>query len=50
MNAECMNPIIYIDELDKISSTEQDVKLLILTHQILHKMTNFLINILLNSI
>ena len=33
MNAECMNPIIYIDELDKISSTEQGREIIgILTH------------------
>ena len=33
MNAECMNPIIYIDELDKISSTDQGREIIgILTH------------------
>ena len=33
MNAECMNPIIYIDELDKISKTEHGKEIIgILTH------------------
>ena len=33
INAQCMNPIIYIDELDKISQTEQGKELVgILTH------------------
>ena len=33
MNSQCINPIIYIDELDKISQTEQGKELVgILTH------------------
>lgn len=33
MNAECMNPIIYIDELDKVSRTEHGKEIIgILTH------------------
>ena len=33
MDSECMNPIIYIDELDKISNTENGKALIgILTH------------------
>lgn len=33
MNAECMNPIIYIDELDKVSHTEHGKEIIgILTH------------------
>ena len=33
MNAKCMNPIIYIDELDKVSRTEHGKELIgILTH------------------
>lgn len=35
MDAKCMNPIIYIDELDKVSKTEQGKEIIgILTHLI----------------
>ncbi len=35
MDAKCMNPIIYIDELDKVSKTEQGREIIsILTHAI----------------
>ena len=35
MDSKCMNPIIYIDELDKVSKTEQGKEIIgILTHLI----------------
>ena len=33
MDTKCMNPIIYIDELDKVSATEHGKEIIgILTH------------------
>ena len=33
MDSKCMNPIIYVDELDKVSKTEQVKEIIgILTH------------------
>ena len=48
LNCKCMNPVIYFDELDKISDTPKGEEIVgILTHPlILLKMINFMINIL----
>ena len=47
MDKKCMNPIIFIDELDKISKTEHGKELLVFSHTCWtpHKMTSFKTNI-----
>ena len=52
MEKKCMNPIIFIDELDKVSQTEHGKEIIsIFTHLlILRKMIPFTINILVVSI